>query len=353
VSRARLVDVAQLAGVSPKTVSNVVNGYVHVRPEMRARVQAAIDQLGYVPNTTARTLRTGRTGIIGLAVPNLGIPYFAELARHVTELAETHGFTILIDQTDGLESRERTIASGLRHHVIDGLIFSPLTMGTDAIAAAADRTPTVLLGEREAPPEMDRVAIDNVAAATAATRHLLQAGRRRIAAVGGPMGGRPGTDVLRLQGYRAALAEAGGAPDPALAVPTRRLVRLQGIAAAQHLLELPKPPDALFCFNDLLALGAIYALRMRGVRVPDDIAVVGFDDIEDGRYSTPTLTTISPDKERIARTAVDLLVGRLQGRRSDTSSDVVVDYELVVRESTGGAPTPLEPVPPIPGPTTR
>jgi DNA-binding LacI/PurR family transcriptional regulator len=105
--------------------------------------------------------------------------------------------------------------------------------------------------------------------------------------------------------------------------------------------------------QDKQALGAMYALRMRGVRVPDDIAVVGFDDIEDGRYSTPTLTTISPDKERIARTAVDLLVGRLQGRRSDTSSDVVVDYELVVRESSGGAPTPLEPVPPIPGPTTR
>jgi DNA-binding LacI/PurR family transcriptional regulator len=341
VSRARLVDVAKLAGVSPKTVSNVVNGYVHVRPEMRARVQAAIDELGYVPNTTARTLRTGRTGIIGLAVPNLGIPYFAELARHVTELAEAHGFTILIDQTDGLESRERTIASGLRHHVIDGLIFSPLAMGTEAIAAAADRTPTVLLGEREAPPTMDRVAIDNVEAAAAATRHLLDLGRRRVAAVGGPMGTRAGSDVLRLQGYRTALAEAGVAADPALAVPTRRLVRLEGIAAALHLLELAEPPDALFCFNDLLALGAVYALRMRGVRVPDDVAVVGFDDIEEGRYSTPTLTTISPDKERIARTAVDLLVRRLEGRRGTESSDVLVDHALIVRESTGGAPTPL------------
>lgn len=332
-----MVDVARLAGVSQKTVSNVVNGYPHVSPGLRARVQKAIDELGYVPNTTARTLRTGRTGIIALALPNLSTPYFAELARHVTEAAERHGFTILIDQTDGLEQRERLIASGLRRHVIDGLIFSPLTMGADDIASAAGSTPMLLLGERELPSSVDRVVIDNVRAAQEATEHLLQLGRRRIAAVGGPVDDQTGTGALRVRGYRAAV-EAAGLYDADLVVPTRRLLRRTGAEAVERLLDQTRKPDALFCFNDLVAFGAIHALRRHGVRVPDDVAVVGFDDIEEASYSNPTLTTVRPDKEGIAKAAVELLVGRLNGsRRDEAPKELVLEHRLIVRESTGGS----------------
>ncbi len=333
--RPRAVDVARLAGVSPKTVSNVVNGYAHVSPALRERVQAAINQLNYVPNTMARTLRTGRTGIIALALPDLAIPYFAEVAREVTAAAEESGFTILIDQTEGRESREHQVASGLRPHAIDGLIFSPLAMTPGEIAVAAGQTPMVLLGERDRPAGLDHVAIDNVEAAHQATRHLVEMGRRRIAVIGAPMDGRRGSGALRVDGYRRALAEAGLAEEPRLVVPSTHLARDEGVRAMRLLLDADRPPDAVFCCNDLIALGAMFEARRRGVAIPDDIAVVGFDDIEDGRYSNPTLTTISPDKVGIARTAVRLLVDRLRGEPSDVSQ-VQADFELIVRESSGG-----------------
>lgn len=334
--RARLVDVARLAGVSTKTVSNVVNGYVHVSPQMRARVSEAVSELGYVPNSTARKLRTGRTGILALALPDLSVPYFAELARHVTTAAEERGFTILIDQTEGLAARERRIAGGLRDHVIDGLIFSPLALGVEEIAEASGDTPMVLIGEREHPADTDHVAIDNVAAAALATRHLLDLGRRRVAAVGGPVDGRRGTGALRLTGYQTALAEGDVDADPRLVVPTHHFHRDEGARAMTQLLDLPDLPDAVFCFNDLMALGAMFVLRRRRLRVPADIAVVGFDDIEESQYAYPPLTTVSPDKQEVARTAVELLVSRLTGTPMNGPTEVFVDHCLVVRESTTG-----------------
>lgn len=332
--RPRMVDVARRAGVSQKTVSNVINGYVHVSPQVRTRVQQAVAELGYVPNNTARTLRTGRTGIIALAVPNLATPYFAELATHLTVAAERRGFTILIDQTDGSLEREQRIAAGLRQHVIDGLVFSPLTMTASEISAAAGSTPMVLLGERDAPSTVDHVVIDNVVAAREATEHLIGLGRRRIAAVGAPFEVSTGTGSLRLRGYRVALEEAG-LEDAALVVPTGRLLRHNGAEAADRLMELPHPPDALFCFNDVIAFGAIHALRRRGVSVPDDVAVVGFDDVEESSYSNPTLTTVRPDKLGIAETAVQRLVSRLEDPESHRPDEVVIPHELVVRESSG------------------
>ncbi|MDT0214971.1 LacI family DNA-binding transcriptional regulator [Rothia sp. ARF10] len=334
--RPRMVDVARRAGVSTKTVSNVINGYIHVSPEMRTRVQQAVEDLGYVPNSTARTLRTGRTGIIAFAVPNLAAAYFAELATLVTVAAERRGFTILIDQTDGLLEREQRIAAGLRDHVIDGLVFSPLTMTPTEISAASGSTPMVLLGERDAPSSVDHVVIDNVVAAREATEHLVSLGRRRIAAVGAPLDVSTGTGSVRLRGYRAALADAG-LEDSALVVPTGRLLRMSGAEAADRLLDLPRPPDALFCFNDAIAFGAMHALRRRGVRVPDDIAVVGFDDVEEASYSNPTLSSVRPDKQGIADAAIDRLVSRLEGTASHRADAVVIPHELVVRESSGGS----------------
>ncbi len=336
---ARLADVADRAGVSVKTVSNVVNGYLHVSAETRARVDAALAELAYRPNIAARNLRRGRSGIVALAVPELDVAYFAELARHVVQAARQHGWTVLIDQTDGEREREQLVMDGYGTQLIDGLILSPVATGPDELAARRDSTPMVLLGERVYDGPDDHVSIDNVAAATAAVAHLLALGRRRVAAVGRQPHPSSGTAPVRERGYLAAHAAAGVEVDPALVVPTTSFTRAEGAAAVDRLLALPEPPDALFCFNDLLALGALRRLHERGVAVPGEVAVVGVDDIEDGRYSTPSLTTIRPDKERIAQLAVQLLAERLESgpaERDRAPRELEAPYDLVVRESTGG-----------------
>jgi DNA-binding LacI/PurR family transcriptional regulator len=335
---ARLTDVAARAGVSVKTVSNVVNGYVHVSPTTRARVGAALAELGYRPNAAARNLRKGRSGIVALSVPELEVPYFAELARHVVEAARSHGLTVLIDQTDGELERERLAMDGFGTQLIDGLVLSPIASGARELAARRDPTPMVLLGERVYDGPEDHVSIDNVAAANAAVTHLLALGRTRVAAVGKQQTPTASTAQLRTQGYRSALQAAGLPTDPELLVAADAFTRSCGAAAADTLLNLPARPDAVFCFNDLLALGLMRRLHERGVRVPDEVAVVGIDDIEDGRYSTPTLTTIRPNKAQIAQLAVQLLADRLKDRDGTGSApprELTASFDLVIRESSG------------------
>ncbi|WP_432118229.1 LacI family DNA-binding transcriptional regulator [Streptomyces sp. bgisy032] len=336
---ASLKDVARLAGVSIKTVSNVVNGYAYVSPQTREKVEQALAQLDYRPNLTARNLRRGRTGIIALALPELDAPYFAELSRFVIDAAAERGWTVLIDQTDGLLERERQVLQGIREHLIDGLIFSPLAVGEEDLTARTDRTPMVLLGERVMDGPADHVAIDNLAAARDVTAHLIGLGHTRIAAIGAQNRPTAGTAHLRLAGYRQALEAAGLPYDERLVASTESYHRRDGAEAMHRLLSLPEPPQAVFCFNDLLALGALRAMLSSNVRVPEDIALAGFDDIEDARYSTPTLTTVSPDKVQIARAAVDLLDQRIKGTAAGSPAsprEVTVDHALSIRESTAG-----------------
>jgi DNA-binding LacI/PurR family transcriptional regulator len=332
-----LKDVAARAGVSIKTVSNVVNGYVHVAPATRARVQAAIDALGYVPNAAARQLRSGRSGVIALAVPELQSPYFAEVAGLIVQAAERRSWTVLIDQTDGHAQRERDLVTGLRRHAIDGLIFSPLALAGGDLPQRTE-TPMVLLGERVWHGPADHVAIDSTAAAREATRHLIALGRRRIAAIGVQEQASAVTAHQRLAGYRTALTESGLPVDPRLEIAADSFHRADGAAAMDRLLSAGERPDAVFCFNDLLALGAIRTLLSRGRTVPGDVAVIGFDDIEDGRFSTPTLSTITPDAPRIAQLAVDLLAERLGdgSAAAGPPRELRVDHRLVIRESTVG-----------------
>jgi DNA-binding LacI/PurR family transcriptional regulator len=337
--RHRLKDVAERAGVSVKTVSNVVNGYEHVRPDTRARVLEAISALDYRPNISARSLRRGSTGIIALAVPELDIPYFAELARHVVSAAARHDWTVLIDQTNGDREQERLVAGGIRDHLIDGLIFSPLALTGADLFSGPQGTPMVLLGERVDSDQVhgpaDHVAIDNVAAARDATAHLIALGRRRIAAIGAQHTAEAATARLRLAGYTAALADAGLAADPGLVAPAPFWHRADGAAAVEGLLARGTRPDAVLCFNDTLALGAIRALHDAGLTVPGDVLVAGFDDIEDGRYSIPTLTTVAPDKSELAGVAVDLLAARVAGGDDQPPRERTVAHRLIVRESTG------------------
>ena len=331
---ATLRDVAALAGVSVKTVSNVVNGYAFVRPENRRRVEEALATTGYRPHLGARNLRRGRTGFLALMVPELGIPYFAELAALVITAAHAHEWNVLIEQTRGTREQERSTLASLGPHLIDGAIISPEALHADDLAAADAGVPVVMLGEHEVDVAIDRVAIDNVGAARTAVEHLLGLGRRRVAAIGDNP--RRGTAALRLRGYREALAAAGLPVDPALVAPAESYHRRDGAEAMRALLARPDPPDAVFCFNDLLAVGALRAAAEHGCRVPDDLAVVGFDGSEEGAYSTPTLSTVAPDKAAIAERAVERVAARVAGTGDGEVREIVTPFRLEVRESTTG-----------------
>ncbi|MEV8374922.1 LacI family DNA-binding transcriptional regulator [Kribbella sp. NPDC056861] len=334
----RQSDVARLAGVSPRTVSNVVSGYTHVSAEVREKVQAAIDELGYRRSDAARGLRLGRTGVIALAVPSLRERYFADLAEAVVQRAEEHDLTVMVEVTGGDRERERLVLGGGRSSLTDGALMSAVGLTrTDAKYAAGASYPLVLIGDRQLPGPFDQVSIPNEEGAAAAVHHLVKQGCRRIALLGTPEANRSGE--LRLRGYLTALDEAGiavGPPRILRADWTRR--EGQRVVAEMLRGDLEAGiewPDALFAMNDSLALGALAALAELGVRVPTEMAVVGFDDVEEARFSNPPLTSVSPSVEEIARLSVELLVSRLEdparrGRR------LASRYELRQRASSIG-----------------
>jgi len=330
---ARLKDVAELAGVSIKTVSNVVNDHPHIKPSTRARVEDAIRELRYRPNVSARQLKYGRAGFLALAVPKVDSPYFAELSEKIAKHSAELGYLMLLDATRADATAERQVLDGMRSHVIDGLIFSPLTVTADEIANRQDDLPIVLLGERAVPPGFDHVAVDSVAAAQAVTEHLVSIGRRRIAAVGRESV--EGTASVRLLGYRQALERAGIGYDAELVVGVAQYGREDGRRAMQGLLALPEPPDAVFCFNDLMAIGALRACVDAGVAVPEQVAVAGFDDIAEGHFFNPSLTTVSADLDVLSREALRLLLQRVAGDDSPAVS-VRVPWTVQIRESTAG-----------------
>lgn len=334
--RVSLKDVAERAGVSIKTVSNVVNKYQHVTPAMRARVQEAIDELGYRPNLTARHLRKGRTGIIALAVPELGNPYFAELAGAVIDAAAEHDFTVLLDHTRGEREQEVLVSQGFRARVIDGLILSPLELEAEDLRAREDDVPLVLLGERQYDLDYDHIAIDNIAASRTAVRHLIGRGRTAIAYLGARTDSANRPAHLRLQGWREELTAAGIAAPESLVGPVGGWDRWDGAKTMARMLDAGVRPDAVFAYNDLVAIGAMRVLHERGLRVPWDVAVVGFDDIAEGQFGAVTLTTVAPDKQAIARLAVESLLSSLAHPERTGGRELAAAFRLVERESTLG-----------------
>ncbi|MET8556243.1 LacI family DNA-binding transcriptional regulator [Streptomyces sp. NPDC004959] len=341
-----LKDVAQRAGVSIKTVSNVVRGAPRVSETTRARVAKAVEELGYRPNPTARRLRTGRSGMIALVVPELVSPYFAELAQHVRTEATALGLTVLIEETLGDPAEELRLAGGVGASLLDGVILSPLHTTAEELAPVSGAFPLVLLGERSYARDRvaaDHVLIDNVAAAHTATAHLAALGRTRIAAIGHDRKG-SATSRQRLEGFQRALHEAGLPFDPRLAPPVDEFDRRNGLEAMRALLALPpdRRPDAVSCFSDLLAFGARRALYEAGLRVPEDIALTGIDGTEEARYGTPSLTTVVPDKAAIAALAVKCLAARISVATPPPFEVHHAPHWLVERESTRGGRAPVE-----------
>lgn len=337
-----LRDVASLARVSAKTVSNVVNDHPHVHPMTRARVQQAIAELGYRPNLSARGLRSGRTGVIGLAVPELRLTYFAELADAVIAAAETRGLSVIVGEAGADREHEvAVLTNGLRQ--TDGLLFSPQRLGTEdrGLLDYVDY-PLVMLGERIFGGPTDHVTMHNVSAARAAVQHLLSLGRRRVAVVGAHPDNRVPQlrpSDLRVQGYREALAWAGLPHDPRLEMAAAPWHPQNGADATRELLASGVAFDAVFALNDTLALGVLRALGESGRRIPDDVAVIGFDNIETVRFTLPSLSSVDPGRDEIAETAVAMLVERIESgsRTSPPPRLHKADFHVVVRESTGGA----------------
>jgi len=330
---ATLHDVARLAGVSIKTVSNVINDYPHIRPATREKVEAAIAELGYTPNLTARNLRSGRTGAIALAVPDLSLAYFAELAAEVIAAAEAAGVVVLVEQTGGDRDREFELLRSPRLKLTDGLIFSPLGMGQEDAAALDVPYPMVLLGERIFDGPTDHVTMRNVEAARAATEYLIRSGRRRIAVVGAHEGELIGSAALRLQGYRAALEAAGIPYDDQIVGYTTLWHRANGAETMREILARGVEFDAVFGLNDTLALGAMRVLQVAGRRVPDDVAVVGFDGLDEAEYSIPSLTTVDPGRDWIAKTAVATLLERIGGAAEAPPRTLLAEFRVLERES--------------------
>ncbi|UFU07956.1 LacI family DNA-binding transcriptional regulator [Ruania halotolerans] len=332
---ATLKDVAQLAGVSPRTVSNVVNHQPYVAGETRARVEAALAALDYRPNQLAKSLRTGKIGLLGFVVPDLAQSHFARLAAEVVQAATARGYTVAVDQTHGdIERERRLIQLGPRGAMFDGAIFHPEALRAEDIEHRESEFPLVLVGERIAGDHLDHVYIDDRAAAYEATRKLIADGHRRIAAIGLRRADYARTAHLREEGVRAALAEAEGVAGGHHQY-VERYDAEDGYEAMANLVDSAERPDAVICFNDMLAMGALRRLHEHDVDVPGDMALVGFDDITEASFSFPPLTTVAADHAEIAETAVKALIGRI-GDPGGAVREYLVSHRLVVRGSTRG-----------------
>lgn len=327
--RATVRDVAARAGVSPKTVSNVLNGTFRVTPETRAKVEEAIAALDYVPNLSARGLRNGRTGMIAVALPDLRMSYAAEMLHHLVKAAAERNLHVQVEETGASSEREAELMSRARAQLVDGLILNPVMLETTAVQRGVALPPVVLIGEVDQ-PIVDHVWVDNVAATREITELLIKEGHRRIAIVGvGPMA----TAQLRLKGYRKALAAAGRTIDHELEIGCRNWHADGATAAFAAFLDQHAPPDAVVCMTDTLALGVMAAARQRGLAVPDDLSVVGYDNIADAASMHPPLTTIDFDKQLFAETAIKVLTDRIADLDRPIMS-VTVPHRVVRRSST-------------------
>jgi DNA-binding LacI/PurR family transcriptional regulator len=329
-----LEQVAALAGVSRATVSRVVNGSPKVRPEVRAQVERAVAKLGYVPNRAARSLVTRRADSIALVVSEpearfFSEPFFAGVVRGVSAaLAETDVQLLLLIAQD-LPHRGRLERYVLGGHV-DGVLLASLH-GDDPLPGTLERAgvPAVLVGRPAGSSPASYVDADNRGGAGKAVAHLARRGRRRIATITGPLDMAVGVD--RLDGYRAGL-RAAGLPEAGELVESGDFSEASGAAAMDRLLGRPgRPVDAVFAASDLMAAGALRALRAAGRQVPDDVAVVGFEDSAIAGYAQPPLTTVRQPIEEMGRQATRLLLARAAGQA--TGMRVILDVELVVRAS--------------------
>ena len=325
-------DVARASGFSVATVSRVLNGSGPVKPETVRKVRDAATRLRFTPNVAARSLSTSRTHTLGVLLPDLHGEFFSEVIRGVDQTAQSHGYHVLVSSSHNSPQEIAAALQTMRGRVDGVAIMSPVPNAEALVADLPRSVPLVLLNCAADVAGVDTLDIDNHGGAYAMTRHLLTLGRRRIAFVRGPKGNADGE--ARLRGYRAALKDAGVVHDRTLELDGD-FQQHSGYHAAKHLLTISPRPDALFAANDSMAIGAIGALREAGVRVPEDVAVVGFDDIPIARYIHPPLSTVRVDIAKLGARAVKVLLHAVGHRNEHTRVRETFATELVVRASCG------------------
>jgi LacI family transcriptional regulator len=334
--RLTIRQIADLAGVSIATVSRVLNGRGDVSDDTRELVSRVIRENGYTANRSARGLSAGRTGLVGILVPLVYPAYFSAIVAGAAQALSERDLQIVLSPTGAEHDREVSVLDRL-HALTDGALIILPEESSEELERLLDGgyrfvvlDPLMPLDER-----IPAVSAAHTSGADQAIRHLLELGHRRIAHITGPRGWVATED--RRRGYRAALATAGILPDPALEIEAEPEIR-PGREAALRLLELSERPTAIFAFNDNIAIGAIQAARARGLRVPEDISIVGFDDVEHATIVTPMLTTVRQPLAEMGRTAVSLL-NRLLERQHFETLHIELATRLVVRESTAPPPT--------------
>jgi LacI family transcriptional regulator len=328
---ATMNDVARAAGVSVATVSHVVNSTRFVSPERVERVHAAMRELDYTPDATARSLRVGRTHTLGLVIPDNSNPFFAELARSIEEAGFDAGYTTIVGNSVERPDRERQYVSTMLSKRVDGLIIAPAGAEERALSRLLRKAGIPIVVVDRTLPVADVVVYDNVDGSRQAAEHLLELGHKRIASITGPPDLAPSTE--RLEGFVRALADAGvEVHDDAVVAGDFHFAG--GREATAELVQRGRSFTALFAANDLMAAGAIRELTARGMSVPGDVSVVGFDDAPLAEMTTPALTTVRQPLHQMGQTAVSLLLGRLAGTGGERRRRHVLPTSLVVREST-------------------
>lgn len=324
-------DVAQRAEVSVATVSHVVNETRPVSDALRARVLAAMDELGYRHNRLARSLRRGETHTIGVIVPDSANPFFAEVARGVEDTSFDEGYSVILCNSDGDLKKELFYTNVLTAKRVDGILFVAAGVSTEHIRALQEEQVPLVVVDRNIPDvSVDEVLTDNIHGGETVTRHLIRLGHRRIGCITGPSDVTPSAD--RVTGYEQALRQADIPADERIIV--RGDFQYQsGNQAAHELLAVDDPPTAIFACNDLMAVGAISAAQERGQRVPEDLSVAGFDDVRLASFTNPPLTTIAQPKYEMGVLAARMLLERMQDGDAPPRHQLLAT-RLVVRQST-------------------
>jgi LacI family transcriptional regulator len=338
--RTTISDVAKEAGVSTMTVSRVLNGRGEISQETRERVQQVIDKLGYRPSSVARNLKTQRTHTIGLIVPDITNPFFPEVVRGAEDQASEEGFAIMLCNTIRDRDRERKALELLEDKRVDGLI--------SCSSGLPDEELIPLLKQQEAVVVFDRIVdkaiagsvrIDDVYGGISATNHLLKLGRRSLGLLAGPK--YYGGSERRRYGFRAALELQGMHADPKLEIECEPDEQ-GGYDATKLLLQRQSKVDGIFCFNDLVALGALGALNELRVSVPGQVAVIGFDDLRLASLTTPQLSTLHVDKLDLGRSMVRILLERIRGD-IQMEDECIIRPKLIIRGSAPNIETAKEP----------
>lgn len=326
-------EVAERAGVSTMTVSRVINKSGYVSPGARSRVEAAIAEMGYVPNALARSLRFKQTKTLALVLSDITNPFFTTIARGVEDVANHHGFNVIFGNTDESETKQAEYLTILVQKQVDGVLLVPARSTDGSITfVQSRRVPTVVLDRRVPDSLVDGVRCDSEQGAYDLVQLMLGLGHSRIAILNGPP--EVSTAADRLAGYRRALTEAGLAIDPTLILHDR-FTQDAGYLMAKQVLAIAPRPTALFAANNFIAIGAYRALRDAGLRVPEDMAMVAFDDLPSTLVLEPFLTVAAQPAYEMGRRATELLLERLAGDGPPNCQEIVLPVEIIQRRSSG------------------